>query len=173
MAANKSVEDILSQLERVFAGEVEYDEALMELGLHTAQVRKAYPSLYAVLHGGASKHPMPNSETTDFAGMIQAVLEKINNNSDRQRQTVLSGPSAPVEEVEDVHLYSSWARSDAHNSRVGDEWSVDWDVPQVPVPSLGQSITLRGPSHKTRYTVKDLLSETTMRLETVAILPIS
>lgn len=51
--------EIMVVLNRVFAGEIEYDEALQEFGLFTAEVRKAYPELYKALQRGSKQTEAP------------------------------------------------------------------------------------------------------------------
>lgn|SRR3990167_2334039 len=50
-----SLQHVMEVLNRVFAGEIEYDEALQEFGLFTAEVRKNYPELYKALQRGSKQ----------------------------------------------------------------------------------------------------------------------
>ncbi len=54
-AMGPNLGQVMSTLNRVFAGEIEYDEALQEFGLFTAEVRKNYPELYKALQRGSAQ----------------------------------------------------------------------------------------------------------------------
>ena len=43
--AKAEVEAVFTELEKVFSKQIEYDEMLMSLGLHVAQVRKQWPAV--------------------------------------------------------------------------------------------------------------------------------
>lgn len=170
--AGKSVEDVLAQLERVFSGEVQYDEALMDLGLHTAQVRKSCPNLFKVLSGSSSSTPEPN-----LAGLLKELFAKLDNG---QHQEIIPYNPKPPETVSitpEMVPYTVWAKNQAKSSRVGDTWLVGWDIQNnVPLPTVGQSLTLRNDSSKIRFKVNELQDGETMPvmiLEAIAILPLS
>lgn len=66
--------DILMELEKVFALEVEYDECLMNLGLHTAQVRKTCPNLFTAL-SSVGKDDLKAKATQDQESLLTSLLD--------------------------------------------------------------------------------------------------
>lgn len=145
--ASKDVESILSTLERVFASEIIYDEGCMELGLHTAQVRKQWPNLFKALAGAL------NSGAFAFSGTYDAAFRRA------------------TEPAAEAVNYSEWATDGAHQSKEKDIYHVRWDV-EAPMPLFDGSLTLRGPSHRTRFHV-DAIDGDVLTLSTVAVLPLS
>lgn len=152
--AKANVEAVFGELEKVFSGEVIFDECLMQLGLHTAQVRKQWPHLFAALQGGAF--------VTVTSNAIEGVPPRV----------VVRGIPDPIVPVE-LYSYSAWSINEAQRSREGDEWNVVWDVEGAPMPVVSSSLTLRTPTHKARFIVQSYLDEMTMVLRMVGQLPLT
>lgn len=179
----KSLDDVLGSLDKVFAGDVEYDECLMELGLHTAQVRKQWPALYHALLTAA-----PNSDEG-------SVLSEAQIGWIRKALDVRPGDALPIKvRASETHSplqvdrpidvpampYLLWAALDgpAHTTDVNKDWEIEWNVTtpdggEVPMPAGGTTITLRGASRRTRFQVLESNPETrVMKVRAIALLPI-
>lgn len=102
--------DILMELEKVFAGEVEYDECLMNLGLHTAQVRKTCPNLFHVLSSkqDSTKSSSSNSlsDNDSVIGILKAMearlaqsVETVKSFSAAKEREKLAVAGAPTENI--------------------------------------------------------------------------
>ncbi len=146
--AKADVEAVLGELERVFSGEILYDEACMNLQLHTAQVRKQWPNLFKSL---VSVGNSGNSEISLFSNVH---TERV------------------VSPAVDIVDYSQWAVGDAHVSPERHVQHVRWDITEAPMPAFDSVITLRGPSHRTRFHVESIEGDV-ITFMTIAILPLS
>ena len=153
--AAKAIEDIFAALDQAFSGQKEYDEVLMELGLHTAQVRKQWPSLYAAL-----------SKTLDIASAktdsgiaseltkLKALLESYSYAAGSVPNTSGIVPTAEaISQYFVTYSWNDWAQK-CHTLGTGEIALVRWDVPNVPQPEVGKSITMKSETRRTRFTVK-------------------
>lgn|SRR3990167_6435180 len=163
--AKVDVEAVFGELEKVFSGNVIFDEALMNMQLHTAQVRKQWPHLFSVLSQatelinefgpGIARPPAGSVGREDIAIRV------------RSQKSI--EPIAPIE----LYSYSNWSTNEAQRSREGEEWNVVWDVAGAPMPTVSSSLTLRTPTHKARFSVQSYLDEMTMVLKMVGALPLT
>jgi len=149
--ANKELDAVLAALEKVFSGEVAYDEALMDLGQHAAQVRKNYPNLFAALSGSAN------------SALVDSTTKLFRSHS-------VSVEDSEPEEI--TYSYTDWSKELVHRSQVDDEFLLRWDVAGVAMFASSATLTLRGASRRTRFTVTQTISEDTFRVKIVAILPV-
>jgi hypothetical protein len=164
--AKAEVEAVFTELEKVFSKQIEYDEMLMSLGLHVAQVRKQWPALYQVLaNGGQGSRQVPISDET-----VRQFMATLQSGGERPADV----RPDPVQE-EELISYREWAQGPCHDMKVDEEALVDWDVESAPMPGLtGEPFTLRGRNGRSRFQVLEGNPETgRMRLKKVASLPLS
>lgn len=156
-----SVDEIFSSLEKVFSGSILFDEALMDLGVFSAQVRKTYPSLYKVLSSVGSTEQKSTELGSSELSEVKALLVKLSETtiSPVAGTAHISIPAAPAppktEEVLDPANYpdyNAWATSSAKSSNIGDEHIVKWDT-RVVLPSVGGPLTVRTDLGRKRFTV--------------------
>ena len=168
--AKADVNAVFDMLNKVFAGEMEYDEALMNLDYHTAQVRKQWPALYSALAGKTSVGELSDLAKAQLKGPLEGV------------QVIRGDNGVKVEPTpeEDLISYREWAQGPCHNMHVDEEALVDWDATNsqgepAPMPGLnGEPFTLRGANARSRFQVLEGNPETgRMRLKKVASLPMS
>lgn len=182
--AEAETERILGELEKVFAGEVEYDECLMTLDLHNAEARKKFPSLYKAL---SNKQIDPQQIDSGVASRLAETVEQLRrelhdattspapqNYQPQQPQT----PSVQPKEELPIIDYDPWASEGgpAKTSKKDDRFRVRWK-PGMPRPGLGEPWTLRGSTHKSRFTVENInFNEDEVAIVTmvnVALLPLN
>jgi hypothetical protein len=190
--AQKTVDDIFASLEKVFANEIEFDDALMELDLHTAQVRKSYPNLFEVLKSSRSNKveivqvaPLTMNQfstaMTDFQRQwLEAVSKLLQSNPTTiyrslaaEQQSSQIQETKPLDDVP-IYKYSEWVVKQMPDSTPGQRWAIRWDIPNVPMPNLTQPIlTLRRPEgDRIRFQVVGSRDdENIFELNTLKILP--
>ena len=169
--AKAEVEAVFTELEKVFSKQIEYDEMLMSLGLHVAQVRKQWPALYQVLaNGGQVSRQVPISDEA-----VRQFMATLQSGGERP----VDVKPEPVQE-EELISYRQWAQGPCHNMGIDEEALLDWDVVKpdgepLPMPGLnGEPLTLRGANARSRFQVLEGNPETgRMRLKKVASLPMS
>lgn len=167
------VDEVLVSLEKVFSGEVEYDEALMELNLHTAQVRRKYPNLYKALAlantvQGTVLEASPSNEIAELKKMLSELAARpavqipasheVSVASQLARAVPNNAQPVPnegqAEEQLTLYNYNQWAQQHAGTSRVGDEWLLNWDMPEtVPMPAYGAPLTVPTANGRFRFSV--------------------
>jgi len=174
--------NVLETLEKVFADEQPYDESLMELQLHTAEVRKQFPNLFQAIQ-------FPKAHLSDLAetdhtkevadAVISALVDWLTSHpatvrvveaAVRSDTTQSSAEPVPATVGRPIYQYTTWAVNEARTSTVGSEWAAHWDIPNVPMPTEGSSITLRGIDKRIRFQVIGFIDETTPVFKTVALL---
>lgn len=157
----KSVTDVLDIFNAVFAGEKAYDEALMELDLHVALVRKQYPALYNALQSFGSFEQSGQQQATRY-------VESVVHANGGIRQPVQVADEPPQEEI---FLYSEWSKLQGKMPLPkGVSHLVQWDN-DARMFGVGEPLTLRGSQARFRWQVLEVENDV-MRVTQVAVLPL-
>jgi len=138
---DEAVQAVFDQLNLVFSGEKPFDEALMELNFHTAQVRKTWPAFYSVL---ASFNGNPGIGITIAEAWVTA--QKVN--------TIVERP--PEKKLEPVVMnYGEWAKTIGKMSHLEEEqFQFMWNLaPEVPRYGVGEVLTLSNGQARFRWKV--------------------
>lgn len=191
-----SMADVLKVLEKVFSGEQQYDEALEQLKLHVASVRKSYPALFEVMVSKIAKTEQITigDVTRIVESTLLSVIDKIvpksqPGNGVAPHTSVIATLQQPVavEEQDDEgpevilsdngvvkHPYTVWVQDAPNTAIEGQEFYVQWDVNTIEsfkVLKLGEPFTLKGVNHRTRFSVEEALEGDVYRVKAIAILP--
>lgn len=195
-----SMGQVLGWLNAVLAGEMEYDEALEQLKMYAAQMRKGYPALHKVLNKGALEfEPITLSPAEEaMLAEFKAFEERLHNQMStllampvtaRQTQPqapqpVAAGsnghsePPAPEQDLPfdldgngmRVYGYRAWVKAEMKTAMPTTQWKVRWDLPSVPMPSIGSPLTLPIDGGRLRFNVLDVEGDV-MLLECLTMLP--
>lgn len=171
MAKKDDAMSVFEALEQAFSGAKEYDDVLMELDLHTAQVRKVCPHLFSAM-SSINNNKVGVSKT--FAEQLREMIRQEGSTrfvSDTSVEQPVSAVREEEQETVQARDWSEWAPALAHQTNTSDISLVRWDISGAPVPGLGQTITLRGENRRTRLTVLESRDDGVLKMQTIAILP--
>lgn len=196
MAKGDEVTAVFEILEKVFNPEIvfEYDEALEELGLHTAKVRKTYPNLFKALQFPSRVIVPGSADSGQLASeMFVKIMEELKlspSNGRRVHSTPLpmyippppqdkGAVPLPIEVVEDTEAaikimpYSEWAQGPARFAQVGQEYVYRWDIADVPAKQVTETFVLknREDGGRTRFHVIAMVDDMSYQVKVVSILP--
>jgi hypothetical protein len=189
MAKGDEVAAVFEILEKVFNPEIEYeyDEALEELGLHTAKVRKTYPNLFKALQFPSKVLNLPTpiqaiNANEDLMAKMAELIGKMNSNGQHApaaqpvqavSRTPMQQPQIVEDEVPVIPStpYTQWAQNQAQVSTLNQEFYVKWDNDKVGPPGLFTTFALKrmDGSGKARFHVLEFVDDGTMHLKMVAL----
>lgn len=171
--------DVFTKLEEAFSGTKEFDEVLMDLELHTAKVRKDYPSLFRALQAKSSVTVKPEVALSDEDLIRLRKLAKskvvVQDNGAHSNPPKVLQEDDPINNFVDdappAYEYDDWAVRHAPSSKINDEWLVVWGKP-IPMPDEGGPLTVPTETGLIRFQVimKDE-SMGRMRVRMIAIVP--
>lgn len=170
--------DVFTKLEETFSGAKEFDEVLMDLELHTAKVRKDFPSLFQALQSkSAVVKPSRSLSDEELIELRKIARSKaiVQNNGAHSDPPQAAQEVTPlnnfVDDAPPAYKYDDWVTGQAKSSRIGEEWLLEWGKP-IPMPDEGGPLTIPTEAGRIRFQVimKDE-STSRMRVRMIAVLP--